>query len=548
MTAACSPRSLAALAGAASALCLLATSAAGASSAPAPPNNLSVTASDTSSVSVGWRAPADPTVVAYAYFLNGTRIGAVPTLHRTLTDLACGTTYAVGVDAYNAAQIHSQMVVVNAATAPCPVHAESSPPTTSPSPPPQTTPPTTTPPTATEPPTTTPPGTGEKPPHVPTPPPVPSPPAPGSGPTSSPPPPVPSPPLPGSGPTPSPAGPNLVVAIGGSDSNPCSALAPCASFDRAYHVAKPGDTVRVSAGSYPLQTLTYDATKAGATTDVVFQAAAGALARLRGLTLDGTSHVTFVGASSGDLSNPSSGLTLSPTPGTMNSGGFLKATNCASHITAQNLDMESFFITGADHITIRGGTVGGVDNGQLNPFITGPYQGRGTSYCSAEAPKAIVVQNVLFHDVLRTNFPAGHPDCLQIAGTTDTLLDGNRFVRCGTADVMVRPALNIWAGNIIDNLVIQNNSLTPPVEGSNVLFLGGPTDTCGAVSLLNNTSTVGLSSFTCSSYKSLHVIGNHMNSMSAWACSSVLRLSTVVFDSNAYLVGPTCGTHGINGP
>ena len=127
--------------------------------------------------------------------------------------------------------------------------------------------------------------------------------------------------------------------------------------------------------------------------------------------------------------------------------------------------MESFFITGADHITVTGGTTGGVDNAQVNPLISGPYQGRGTSYCSAEAPDAIVVQNVLLHDVLRTNIPAGHPDCLQIAGTTGTLLDGNRFVRCGTADVLVRPALNIWTGNVIDNVTIEYSlTLGPRIE------------------------------------------------------------------------------------
>lgn len=43
------------------------------------------------------------------------------------------------------------------------------------------------------------------------------------------------------------------VSPAGSDAGPCTQTAPCASFDRAYLVAKPGQTVDVAAGSYPAQ-------------------------------------------------------------------------------------------------------------------------------------------------------------------------------------------------------------------------------------------------------------------------------------------------------
>jgi hypothetical protein len=47
----------------------------------------------------------------------------------------------------------------------------------------------------------------------------------------------------------------VFVAPNGSDSNPCTRRRPCRSFNRAYHVARPGGTVEVAGGYYPSQTL-----------------------------------------------------------------------------------------------------------------------------------------------------------------------------------------------------------------------------------------------------------------------------------------------------
>ena len=55
----------------------------------------------------------------------------------------------------------------------------------------------------------------------------------------------------------------LSVSLQGSDSAPCS-RAPCASFDRAYQAARPGDIVEVHGGTYPDQRLSLDASKTSA--------------------------------------------------------------------------------------------------------------------------------------------------------------------------------------------------------------------------------------------------------------------------------------------
>src|SRR5919109_4094429 len=77
---------------------------------------------------------------------------------------------------------------------------------------------------------------------------------------------------------------DLFVAPSGSDAGSCTASAPCRSFDRAYRVAAPGQTVEVAGGSYGGQSLGADASKTS-TADVTFASASGATVTLGGLNI-----------------------------------------------------------------------------------------------------------------------------------------------------------------------------------------------------------------------------------------------------------------------
>ena len=322
------------------------------------------------------------------------------------------------------------------------------------------------------------------------------------------------------------AGPDapLYVSPAGSNAGNCGLAAPCASFDRAYHVAQPGQIVQVAAGSYPLQRMTFDATKSSATGNVTFQSAPGQLATVAGISGDGISHVTFIGDSTRNLQPPASGITLKPQPASMDTGSDFELQNCSRFVVVRNMDMRQFGINGSDNVTIDGGTVGGYDNLGGDSFVGGPYQGRGTSYCTAENPASILLTHILFHDVQRTNLPSAHPDCLQFYGTASSVVDGNVFERCGTSNLIARPN----APYTIDSLVIQNNVFTPATEGGVVLVLGSHSDVCGQIVVAFNTSTAnGLSAFDCSKYASLRVIGNYQHAQTAFACSQILKKASV---------------------
>ena len=516
------------------------------SPAPLPVSEApSVTAVSATSITLYWKAPADPTVVGYAMFVNGTRVAGVQNIHYVFVNLACGTSYDLSLDSYNQAQIHSAKTSITAATSPCAVSTPTPAPVAAPATPPEasSTPATPKPVPAPAPapspvPSTAPAGAAQ-PSAVPAPPvaaPATAPndkpivPAPGGTPrppTTTPPP----PPKPGPTPPPVPASSGIFVAPGGSDANPCSQARPCQTFDHAYHLAQPGQIVQVAGGTYPAQAMTRDATKVGASANVVFQSVANQLAVIDGLALSDVHHVTFLGGSTGNLSAPSSGITLKPSPAQMDTGWDFTATVCSSHVTLKNVDVRQFGINGSDNVTIDGGTAGGYDNSGGDSYVGGPYQGRGSSTCTAENPWNILITHVLFHDVQRTNLPSAHPDCLQFYGTAGTVVDGNTFVRCGTSNVMARPN----APYTIASLTFTNNTFSPSVEGGQEVTAGAPADACGVVTFSgNDAGSGGLSSFACGSYTQLIVTNNRFGWFSKYSCQVLVVKPHLMLQGNTF--------------
>jgi hypothetical protein len=346
----------------------------------------------------------------------------------------------------------------------------------------------------------------------------------------------------------------LAVATTGSDSNPCSATAPCASFDRAYHVAQPGQVVQVAAGTYPLQNITNDQSKAAATSDVTFESVPGQLAVIGGLNIVQASHITFLGnsiATAQNLAGATTGLTLMPTPSVVNSGAFSGINQCSSNITFRDIDQRMVIINNSSNISVYGGAVGGHNNTSSDSTVTPEYYTANQQVCPDANPTGILFHGVLFHDVTRELAPTAHPDCLQISGTAGTTIEDSTFIRCGTSNILARPALDIWTGAQLTGLVIRNNFFAPIVEANaNQILLGASVDKCGTIDLEYNTSAAGLATFTCGSYQSLTVVGNYQVSIQRFGCQFTLAKATT-YDGNAigFATGPTdvtsCGTNSV---
>jgi hypothetical protein len=343
-----------------------------------------------------------------------------------------------------------------------------------------------------------------------------------------------------------PALPTTFLAPSGSDSNSCTASAPCLTMDRAYHLTRPGATVELAGGSYPAQRLTYDAAKLGATSDVSFRAKQGELALIAGLTLDGAQHVTVVGRSPnsnlvrlGALQRPVEGITLRLDPTAMDTGGDLTLRNCANHDTFYDLDMRQFGISGSDGTTIDGGSVGGYDNSGGDSFVGPPPQMAGTSWCAGHNPLATHLTHLVFHDVLRTKLPTAHPDCLQLYGSDGIVVDYNSFARCGTANIMDRPS---FAGSVEDHQLFDHNLLGPLVEGGNTIAAGAKTDLMGQVTISNNVCATSCISNLGGAFTSLAVTGNWWGYLTQYGCAVDLAKASV-FAGNRFAGGQyLCGT------
>ena len=93
----------------------------GDTAAPSAPGALTKTGSTQTSISVSWGASTDNVGVAgYGLYRNGSSTGTSASTSTTFGGLACGSSYALGVDAYDASGNRSGSTSLTAATSACP--------------------------------------------------------------------------------------------------------------------------------------------------------------------------------------------------------------------------------------------------------------------------------------------------------------------------------------------------------------------------------------------------------------------------------------------
>ena len=98
-------------------------------SSPTIPALPTQTGSTATSISLLWSASLDNVGVAgYELFLNGNKVGTTTATSYTFPNLSCGTSYALAVDAFDAAGNRSQRISVNGTTRACAGAAPAPPP------------------------------------------------------------------------------------------------------------------------------------------------------------------------------------------------------------------------------------------------------------------------------------------------------------------------------------------------------------------------------------------------------------------------------------
>ncbi len=235
---------------------------------------------------------------------------------------------------------------------------------------------------------------------------------------------------------PPPGSADLYMAANGSSTSNCTEAAPCSSFVRAYTLASPGDTVQIAGGNYSGQTINA-APKAAGAAPIVFEPATGATVRVSSVRVNQGSAIEFRDFTvTGDTYN---------------------GCNCASsgqsgavvrEITYRRIKMQQFFVRGADKVSYIDGEVGPNDSDDGMNWITEPYQ-------SSDPATDILLDGMRIHDFTKHNAGA-HIDCVGLGNANGVTIRNSRIWTCAHFSIIFGTDPS---GEYTRNLTIENNFL-----------------------------------------------------------------------------------------
>src|SRR5262245_23362204 len=287
--------------------------------------------------------------------------------------------------------------------------------------------------------------------------------------------------------------PALFVAPTGSDQTRCTRKAPCASFARAYALAKNGDVVAVTGGTYASQSIPAVPGKA-LRSNVVLRPQSD-----QRVVIDGSldvygNHVTLE-----DMWVSS-----------------FAAFDGANNITFLRMKAHNFYIGGASDVRIIRGNIGPLQNTSPHILPNGPL-----------TPTRILIDGVAFHDITQTDGHS-HVECLDISSADGLIIRNSKFWNCQFQDVLIK---YFAPGGALPpaNILIENNwfGKTNPSGYYSLAFgaeegQGFRNVTVRYNSLLQDISIAG------SFFSNFSVIGN-VGPMLPWNCTR-----GVVFDHNVW--------------
>lgn len=228
---------------------------------------------------------------------------------------------------------------------------------------------------------------------------------------------------------------SVFVAPNGSDAAPCTQAAPCATMNRAYHVANTAAGpigIQMAGGNYPGQTFSPDPSKT-TDNDVVFFPAPGA---------------------------------------SVNVTGEVRAVEVA-HMTISNITLEDWYLLGADDVTFQDvDTIAGYVNGSSRVRVLGgdygPHRVAGATHVALlhirggvvgggfKRSRDVLVDGAYLHD--HTRGPGEHAEAMQIWSADDVTISNSKFKTCAVYCIFV--------ANLTDpipsrNVLIENNWFAP---------------------------------------------------------------------------------------
>jgi hypothetical protein len=222
---------------------------------------------------------------------------------------------------------------------------------------------------------------------------------------------------------------------------------PCASFDRAYALARGGDVVEVAAGAYGPQDIRPAGSKSRA---VTIEAAPKAKVTVASMSID-ASHVHLVNVAAAGSGDARGGLDVCDHP----------CRQGLVDVVVRNFHGKYAFIR-ASNVTVEGG-----EYGNFNACLPqNPEDGfRLWGGSGSAEPRNDRILGVTIHDVTSgsddtcggTPHAGYHVDCMQTQGGVNITIRDSVFYDCPTSDIQAEP----FGGAVESHWLIENNVFGP---------------------------------------------------------------------------------------
>ena len=313
---------------------------------------------------------------------------------------------------------------------------------------------------------------------------------------------------------------DLYVATNGSSLSNCTQASPCSSFDRAYAVAQPGNVVQVADGSYSGQTIKGTPKPAGAA-PIIFQPAPGAAVTVSSLRVNEGGGIEFR-----DFTVTNSTYNGCNCAQTGQSGYVVR------EITYRRIKMKQFFVRGADRISYIEGEVG--PNGSEDGMN---WIGEGSQ--SSDPASDILLDGIRIHDF--TKHTAGaHVDCIGVDNVDGLIIRNSRIWNCAHFSIIF--GNDITSGSAVRNALVENNFFDcchPSGGGYYSLGFGGAD---GPVMIRFNSMTLGMGWLNGTEYVPNGLITLDSNVI---ATNNSANCSRGIWRYNVIPSGSNCGNGGI---
>jgi hypothetical protein len=252
----------------------------------------------------------------------------------------------------------------------------------------------------------------------------------------------------------------LFVAPAGSDGARCTSSQPCATLNRAYRMARPGQTIEIAGGTYPTQVVEVDRSKlrsshacalARRARCVVFRPAPGSRVTIQGDLVVYGSNAIFQGFQITKMVRSEA----------------IRGPATSHNVIFSNLHGAGFTIGPNNHITIKGGSWGPnylCGSNDTDENKVGPDGG-----ILRQWPHAILLDGLHIHDQNSYHLDDCHTGGLFLISGYDITLRDSVFSRNAVYDIQVQDFTNpdccgMKFGQMHD-VVMENNWFGPPVRG-----------------------------------------------------------------------------------